>query len=188
MATNSLSLNIPDVMTDCVLRIEDTSAYNSLMPYICPTLQILVPGYKNCVSFNDEVTSSPLVAKNFIFNLTACNLGVQQANCGNDYDVIPDGIYVIKYSLSPNDKSYVEYNHLRVTAIKKKLKTAFCELKLSSCEPVPDIKNNFLYLMDISGYIDAAKAKAEYCLDAEQAMVLYNYAKKLLDNYSCKIC
>lgn len=188
MATNSLSLNIPDVMTDCVLRIEDTSAYNSLMPYICPTLQILVPGYKNCVSFNDEVTSSPLVAKNFIFNLTACNLGVQQANCGNDYDVIPDGIYVIKYSLSPNDKSYVEYNHLRVTAIKKKLKAALCELKLSSCEPVPDIKNNFLYLMDISGYIDAAKAKAEYCLDAEQAMVLYNYAKKLLDNYSCKIC
>ena len=118
MATNSLSLNIPDVMTDCVLRIEDTSAYNSLMPYICPTLQILVPGYKNCVSFNDEVTSSPLVAQNFIFNLSACNLGVQQANCGNDYDVIPDGIYVIKYSLSPNDKSYVEYNHLRVTAIK----------------------------------------------------------------------
>ena len=186
MATNSLSLNIPDVMTDCVLRIEDTSVYNPLMPYICPTLNILVPGYKNCVTFND--LSLPVVQPNFIFNLSACNLGVQLANCGTEYDTIPDGIYVIKYSLSPNDQLYVEYNHLRVTALKKKLKAALCELRLSSCEPVPDIKNNFLYLMDISGYIDAAKAKAEYCLDAEQAMVLYNYAKKLLDRYSCKIC
>ena len=28
MATNSLSLNIPNIMTDCILRIEDTSVYN----------------------------------------------------------------------------------------------------------------------------------------------------------------
>jgi hypothetical protein len=83
---------------------------------------------------------------------------------------------------------YVEYNHLRVTSLRKKLKDEWCKLKLSACEPIPETKNKFLSLMEITGYIDAAQAKVEYCLDHEQGMVLYNYAKKLLDNYSCKLC
>jgi len=186
MATNSLSLNIPNIMTDCVFRIEDTSIYSSLMPYICPTVQVLVPGYSDCVTFND--TTVPKVIQGFVFNLSACDLNIQTANCGSEFDPLPDGIYVIKYSLSPNDKMYVEYNHLRVTSLRTKLKQEWCNLKLSACEPIPETQNKFLSLMAITGYIDAAQAKAEYCLDASQAMVLYNYAKKLLDNYSCKIC
>lgn len=186
MATNSLSLNIPNIMTDCILRIEDTSVYEPLLPYVCPTVQVLVPGYKDCVTFND--TTLPKVEKNFIFNLTACDLKTQTSSCGTEFDSLPDGIYVIKYALSPHDRMYVEYNHLRVTALRKKLKEEWCKLKLSACEPIPETQNKFLSLMQITGYIDAAQAKAEYCLDSEQAMVLYNYAKKLLDNYSCKLC
>jgi hypothetical protein len=186
MATNLLSLNIPNIMTDCVFRIEDTSVYNPLMPYVCPTLQVLVPGYRDCVTFND--TTLPTVTQGFVFNLTACNLLVQTGNCGIDFDTLPDGVYVIKLSLSPHDKLYVEYNHLRVTQLRKKLKEEWCNLKLSACEPIPDTKNKFISLMEITGYIDAAQAKVEHCLDTEQGMVLYNYAKKLLDNYSCKIC
>lgn len=186
MATNSLSLNIPNIMTDCVLRIEDTSVYEPLLPYVCPTVQILVPGYRDCVTFND--TTVPTVSKGFILNLTACDLKVQTSNCGNEFDSLPDGIYVIKYSMSPNDKMYVEQNHLRVTALRRKLKAEWCKLKLSACEPIPETKDKFLSLMEITGYIDAAQAKAEECLDHEQGMVLYNYAKKLLDSYSCKLC
>jgi hypothetical protein len=185
MATNSLSLNIPNIMTDCILRIEDTSVYEPLLPYICPTVQVLVPGYRDCVTFND--TTVPTVDKGFIFNLTACDLKVQSAHCGTEFDALPDGIYVIKYSMSPNDRMYVEYNHLRVTALRAKLKEQWCNLKLSACEPIPETKEKFLSLMEITGYIDAAQAKAEYCLDHEQAMVLYNYAKKLLDGYCCKL-
>jgi hypothetical protein len=186
MATNSLSLNIPNIMTDCVLRIEDTSVYDPLMPYVCPTVQVLVPGYRDCVTFND--TTVPTVTQGFIFNLTACNLAIQTQNCGMEFHNLPDGIYVIKYLLSPHDKMYVEYNHLRVTALRRKLKKVWCDLKLSACEPIPETRNKFISLMEITGYIDAAQAKAEECLDHEQGMVLYNYAKKLLDNYSCKLC
>ena len=186
MATNSLSLNIPNIMTDCVLRIEDTSIYDPLMPYICPTVQVLVPGYNNCITFDN--TTIPQVIKGFIFNLSACDLEIQLVSCGIEFDSIPDGIYVIKYAISPHDKMYVEYNHLRVTALRAKLKQEWCNLKLSACEPIPETSNKFISLMEITGYIDAAQAKAEYCLDAKQAMVLYNYAKKLLDNYSCKLC
>ena len=186
MATNSLSLNIPNIMTDCILRIEDTSVYSTLMPYVCPTVQVLVPGYRDCVTLDD--TTVPTVTKGFIFNLTACDLLIQTSNCGVEFDPLPDGIYVIKYALSPHDKMFVEYNHLRVTALRKKLKEEWCKLKLSACEPIPETKDKFISLMEITGYIDAAQAKAEECLDAEQAMVLYNYAKKLLDKFSCKLC
>ncbi len=186
MATNSLSLNIPNIMTDCILRIEDTSVYDVNMPYVCPTVQVLVPGYKDCITLND--TTVPTVTKGFIFNLTACNLDIQNSRCGEEFDPLPDGIYVIKLALSPHDKMYVEYNHLRVTALRKKLKEEWCALRLSACEPIPETKNKFLSLMEITGYIDAAQAKAEECLDHDQAMVLYNYAKKLLDGYSCKLC
>lgn len=185
MATNSLSLNIPDIMTECILRVEDTSVYQPLLPYICPTLQILVPGYRDCITLND--TTLPKVEKGFVFNLTACDLGIQKECCDKEFNSLPDGIYVIKYALSPHEAMYVEYNHLRVTALKHKLKQEWCNLKLSACEPVEETKQKFLSLMEITGYIDAAKAKAEYCLDHKQAMVLYNYAKKLLDNYSCKL-
>jgi hypothetical protein len=186
MATNSLSLNIPNIMTDCILRIEDTSVYNPLMPYICPTVQVLVPGYKDCVTFND--TTTPVINQNFILNLTACDLKLQTADCNSEFNPIPDGIYTIKYSLSPNDKMFVEYNHLRVTAIRAQLKQHLCDLQLGACEPVPEIKDDFNYLMTINNYIEAAQAKAEWCLDCDQAMVIYNYAKKLLDKYVCKIC
>lgn len=185
MATNLLSLNIPDIMTDCVFRIEDTSLYEPLMPYICPTVQVLVPGYKDCVTFND--TTVPTVGKNFIFNLSACDLEIQKSQCGSEFNSLPDGIYVIKYALSPFEKMYVEYNHLRVTGLKKKLKAEFCKLKLSACEPIPETKSKFDELMQITAYIEAAKAKAEFCLDADQAMVLYNYANKLMSQYSCKL-
>lgn len=183
--TNKLSLNIPDIQTDCILRIEDTSWYDPIMPYVCPTLQVLVPGFKDCVEFNES--TSKVVGKGFIFNLNACELKLQSGQCGVLFNEIPDGVYVIKYSISPNEQLYVEYNHLRTTAIKKQLKAELCKLQLGACEPGAEIDARFKDLMRISGYIDAAKASVEYCLDAEKGMVIYNYAKKLLDNYSCKI-
>lgn len=185
MATNKLALNIPDIMTDCILRVEDLSVYEPLMPYTCPTLQITVPGFNQCVTLNSSTI--PAVGKGFVFNLTACDLQLQTMDCGVEYNVLPDGVYVINYSLSPNDRLYVEYNHLRVTALRKQLRAEWCKLKLSACEPIPETKLKFNDLMEITGYIDAAKAAAEYCLDVKKGMELYNYAKKLLDKFSCKV-
>jgi len=185
MATNKLLLNIPDILTDCVLRIEDTSVYAALMPYVCPTVQVTVPGFKDCVTFNN--TTTPLIGKGFILNLTACDLELQQESCGTKYNVLPDGIYTVRYSMSPNDRLYVEYDHLRVSVIKHKLKGEWNKLKLGACEPRADIENKFKELMIITSYIDAAKANADYCLDRNKSMALYNYAKKKLNEFSCKI-
>ena len=42
------------------------------------------------------------VDKNFDMCLTACTLALQTTNCGVTQEKIPDGIYIIKYSVSPN--------------------------------------------------------------------------------------
>jgi hypothetical protein len=185
MPANKLMLNVPDILTDCVLRVEDMSVYEPMMPYVCPTVQITVPGFANCVTFDSSTT--PSVQKAFILNLTACDLELQFANCGVEFDSIPDGVYTINYSISPNDSSFVEIYNLRTTSLRRQLKEQWCALKLSACEPRPEVELKFKELMTISLYIDAAKANADYCLEPEKAMELYNYAKKKLSNFSCKL-
>lgn len=185
MATNNLRLNIPDIMTNCIFRIEDISVYSDIMPFACPTVQIMAPGFNNWITFDD--TTPIKIEKGFILNLTACDLQLQLGNCDTQFNPLADGVYRVKYSNSPNDRLFIENYHLRVTETKNQLRAALCELKLSACEPVPEVKQKFNDLMTISGYIDAAKAKVEYCLNIEEGMVLFNYAKKLLDNFSCKL-
>jgi hypothetical protein len=37
-------------------------------------------------------------------------------------------------------------------------------------------------------YLDAAKAKVEFCQEPQKGMTLYNYAIKLLNKFDCKTC
>ncbi len=180
MITNKLLLNIPDIQTSCVLRIEDISIYSEFMPYVNPLVKIKVPGFNDCVTISE-------VEKNFILNLSACALGLQTEDCGTEFNDIPDGVYVISYSQEPNDKLFVEYNHLRLTQINNDVKEKWCELRLSACEPIPEVAEKIKHLQFIQSLLDASKAKVEFCKEVEEGMVLYNYAKKLLSEFSCKI-
>lgn len=108
MANHVLSLEVPDTMNKCVLRIMDTSIYNTQKPPTCQLLQITPPGWTRPIEFNEGV-----ISPGFSVNLTACDLEMQTVNCGSSYSDLPDGIYIIKYSVAPNDIVYVEYNHLR---------------------------------------------------------------------------
>jgi hypothetical protein len=118
--------------------------------------------------------------------LTACALGIQVENCGSDFNALPDGIYPIKYSVSPHDEVYVEYNHLRTTKAMIKLRKAYCDLDLI-CEP--DTKKAKLEkLRLIQDYLTAAKAHVEDCREATKGYNLYCEAMKLLEKYNCKNC
>lgn len=180
MANHILSLNVPPVMNGCVLKIQDTSVYSDYLTIACPTLQVTVPGftYSNQFDFtpNGEVV------------ITACDLQLQTDNCEEQLLDIPDGIYIIKYSVSPNDLVYVEYNHMRITKALQKYNEALCELDLSNCEPTQKIKETLDKLRMIKMYLDAAKAKVEYCHEPDKGMILYNYALKLLNKLSCTNC
>jgi hypothetical protein len=89
--------------------------------------------------------------------LNACTLGLQSSGCGTTSERLPDGIYVIRYSVSPNDRVYVEYHYLRVCQTLNKYFHELCELELSACEPEADVKEDLAELRLIKSFIDAAK-------------------------------
>tara|TARA_R110001592_G_scaffold243219_7_gene504182 strand:+ start:3251 stop:3808 length:558 start_codon:yes stop_codon:yes gene_type:complete len=181
-----LSLHIPDIMNDWALTIHDTSIYAENMPISCPTLQVLLPGFKKASTFTED--SVPSLVPGFIRHLTACNLEVQTSNCGSVFDCLPDGIYVIRYSVSPNDLVYVEYNHLRITQALKKYQKHLCDLELAPCDPSFEKAHKLAELQEIKGYFDAAKATVDTCHESSKGMELYNYALKRLNKLDCTTC
>ena len=133
MANHVLSLEVPTVMNTCILSIFDTSVYSDLIPINCPTLQITVPGF----NYSTEITVNPY----FNQAITACDLKLQTQNCGTSYTDIPDGIYIIRYSVSPNDTIYVEYNHMRITHALNKYYKILCDVDVAACDTPYIIKN-----------------------------------------------
>jgi len=183
MAQHVLSLEAPDTMNKTILRIVDTSVYNSQIAVTCPLLQVTLPGFDRPVNFDDS-----LIQPGFILNLTACDLEIQTAGCGTTYNNLSDGIYIIKYSVSPNDQVYVEYNHLRMTTAMWKYYNILCELDLGACDPPEKVKDKLNRLRMIRMYLDAAKSQVEFCHQPEKGMQIFNYAVRLLDKMDCKSC
>jgi len=189
MANHVLSLEVPTVMNECILKILDTSVYQTVdpaIPIICPTLNITVPGF-NYSNQIEGVTMTNFVNTGHI-TLTACDLQLQTSNCGTQYFNLPDGIYVIKYSVSPNEIVYVEYNHLRISHALNKYYRILCDVDVAACDPPYKIKERLEELRLIFMYLQSAKSKVEFCLEAQKGMSLYNYAIKLLNKLSCTNC
>ncbi len=180
MGQHVLSLEAPDTLNKCILRIVDTSVYNPAVAPVCPRLLITLPGFNIPVSFNDTQ-----IAPGFMLNLTACDLELQTAGCGTSYDDLPDGIYIIKYSVSPNEYVYVEYNHLRITHALWMIQCILCDLDLSTCAPPAETKAKLDQLTMIRRYLDAAKAQVEFCHHPDKGMELYRYAVRLLNKLAC---
>ena len=172
-----LSLEIPAVSNCGLLCIKDTSQYSDDLAVDCEELLITLPGYSVPVLIK--------VNKGFDFCLTACTLALQTANCGDVQDNIPDGIYIVKYSVSPNSKVYVEYNHLRVTKLLTTYYEVLCELDVQACQPSSDKESLLTELNYIRTLIDAAVSNVEYCQSAAHGMQLYNYAKTRLNKIAC---
>lgn len=181
MANHKLSLEIPPTLNKCILRVIDSSVYNSDITLKCGRLQIMAPGFSTSEFIDD-------VYPNFSVNLTACDLKIQKVNCGTDFNSLPDGIYVIKWSVSPNEIVYVEYNHLRTTNALDKLSKIYCDLDLACCEPSAEMKRKLDQLTEIQQYLTAAKIKVEYCREAKKGMELFKQALKMLDKMNCKNC
>jgi len=180
MANHVLSLEVPTVMNPCILTVMDTSVYTDLIPVVCETLNVTVPGFQYSVQMD--------VSAGFIMNITACDLNLQTENCGTEYVDIPDGIYIIKYSVSPNDVVYVEYNHMRITKALNRYYNILCRLDVADCDPPFKIKQKLEQLNLIKMYLEAAKSKVEFCHEPQKGMTLYNYAWKLLNKMDCINC
>ena len=172
-----LSLEIPTVSNCNLLCIKDTSQYSKDLAVDCEELLITLPGYTIPVLIN--------VDKDFDMCLTACTLALQKENCGTKQENIPDGIYIIRYSVSPNSKVYVEYNHLRVTKLLTQYYEVLCDLDVKPCQPDSDKATLLAEMHYIKTMIDAAVSNVEYCQSSAQGMQIYNYAKERLNKIIC---
>jgi hypothetical protein len=180
MANHILSLEVPTVMNPCILKIFDTSVYSDLIPVTCPTLNITVPGFGYSVQLD--------TTQDFVETITACDLGLQTTDCGTVNVDIPDGVYIIKYSVSPNETVFVEYNHMRITQALNKYYNVLCDVDANACDPPFKIKQRLEELRLIFMYLQAAKGKVEFCHEPQKGMSLYNYAMKLLNKMTCTNC
>ena len=175
---HQLSLELPDTNNIKVLRLFDTSLYATGLPVDCGALRITSPGF--------NLPAAIEVLPNFNIVLNSCSLGLQRTGCGEASQPLPDGIYVINYSVSPNTNVFVEYNHLRTTQTTNKYFNLLSDLEMSACEPDADIKEKLQELRLIKSFIDAAKAKVEYAHEPSAGMELLMYAQKRLNKYTAE--
>lgn len=175
-AKHHLSLEIPETANTKLFRVSDTSFYANDLAVECSTLQILSPGF----NVPKEIEAIP----GFNYVLNACTLGTQVSGCGDINADLADGIYVIRYSVSPNTQVFVEYNYLRVTAALNLYYFKLGQLDLKACEPDQEIRKNLTEMRLIKSMIDAAKAKVEYCHNPKEGYELFVYALRRLE----KVC
>ena len=186
MANHVLSLEVPTVMNPCILKIFDTSVYATTIPVNCPTLDVTVPGFGYATQFTGTVMDNFVLYGHI--TLTACDLQLQTAGCGTQYANLPDGVYIIKYSVSPNDTFVVEYNHMRISQALNLYNKILCDVDAAACDPPFKIKQRLEELRLINMYLQAAVAKVETCHEPQKGMSLYNYALKLLKKMDCSHC
>ena len=174
-----LSLEIPTVANCEIFTIWDTSEYTEDLLIDCPKLFITTPGA--------SVPTMIEVEEDFKTDFSPCAFNLQNSGCNTNRSNFPDGIYVIRYSVAPHDKVYVEYNHLRITTVLKAYYEKLCEIDVQKCEPSSDMLDLMVEMKYIRTLIDAAKAKVEYGHQPTDGMELYNYAVQRLEKVTCKL-
>ncbi len=177
---SQLALDIIPTMNASVMRIADASNY-TVAP-TNPILTILGPGYTTPGVVNP--TSIP-----FLLNLSIYDAALAtRPNPILEYPEFPDGVYVIKYSISPNTTVFVEYNHLRVVQFMNQYQKALCKIDNAGCMPSAELEEDLKKLRLIDNMVKAAVAQVEICGKRQAGLLMFQYASKLLDRFTCKSC
>lgn len=172
MAQHKLSLEVPDTLNTCILRVIDTSIYSDLVPLECGKLQVTPPGFTE--SYTVEYDPG------FVENITLCDLGIQTTNCETYNNDFPDGVYVLRYSVAPNETVYVEYNHLRITKALNRMNNLLCCLDVPDCAPQGKIKETLKEIHILDAMLKAAKAQVEYCQKPNHGTNILAYVNERL--------
>jgi hypothetical protein len=177
---SKLGLEIAQTGNPKYLRVLDSTLYNPEIQVECARLAVTPPG------FNYPVVIDVLPYFNLVLN--SGSLGLADAQEVDDLIPLPDGIYLLHYSIAPNDQQWIEYAYLKNDLQVKKYMELLCALKLNACE-ADDIQTLKLKkLSEIRMFMDAAVGEANYCGNINSATELYNYANALLDKLSDSNC
>ncbi len=159
------------------LGIADASTYDTDPPVVtAPTIEITIPGFSTPVFL-------PFMVNDFnIFNSTSLGL----SGVGDPLIPLPDGIYYLRYTVTPAYENYVEKNIMRTELIQEKFDSAFMKLDMMECDLAiktqSKVNLNSIYYM-ISGSIAAANNCA-----VDTANTLYIQANNMLNNFIRNNC
>ena len=175
MPTLKLDILVVPTYNTLTLGIVDASTYPTTPPSVTnPTIEITVPGF--------DVAVLPFSVNNFnIF--TSSNLGISPSG---ESQPLPDGVYHLKYSVSPAYDNFVEKTIIRVDKLQERFDEAFMKLDMMECDRA--IKKQAKVDLDsIYYFIQGAIAAANNCAIVE-ANKLYNQAQKMLDTFMKNDC
>lgn len=167
-----LDLLFPETHDAKRLLIADVSSYPVPYSIVNPTVEITVPGF-------NPITLS-FTAQGFeVYDSMSLQITCSDVDC--DLIDLPDGIYNVKYSITPAYKYFVNKSFLRINKLQERLDAIYLKMDFMECDRA--IKSEDLKTLNtIQIYIEGAVAAANNCLDS-LAMKLYNKASVFIDNF-----
>lgn len=173
MTTVKLDLFIHSTHSTQLLAVGDNSIYPGNFVITNPTLEITPPSLNKA-----NLSFSP---KNLnLFNSVDLNI-----KCEGQSD-LPDGIWKLKYTISPSHTYFVEKQFIKVDVILRDYQLAFLKTDLNSCD-VSISESDKKELQNIYNYIIGAIAAANDC-NYTKAMEFYSIARKKLDKFNKTKC
>lgn len=174
MPALNLDILVVPTYNTLTLGVVDASTYDVPSPS-APTIEISVPGF-------GKVTL-PFVPNDFnIFNSTSLGL----TELGDPLTPLPDGVYTLRYSISPAYINFVEKNIIRVEMLQEKFDEAFMQLDMMQCD-LAIKQQQKVDLNSIYFFIQGAIAAANNCA-VETANKLYRQATIMLNNFNKRGC
>lgn len=180
MADLKLDILVVPTYSSLTLGVMDISTYPPYPPVSGATISICVPG------FNEVILPFDVG----VFNLyTSANLGITEIG---DDQPLPDGIYRLRYSVSPswyfppNTILFVDKSIMRTEKIQEKFDRAFLQLDLMECDRAIKTQST-VTLNTINFFIQGSIAAANNCADFESNK-LYRQADMMLDNFLRNNC
>ena len=155
------------------LLVADASTYPTPYPIVInPLIEITPPGF-------DAVSLSFNIQTYNIFTSSSLNLGTTGLP-------LPDGIYLLKYTIDPSTTYFVNKIVMRVDNLQEEFDEAFMRLDMMQCDN--EIKKQAkVDLNTIYFFIQGSIAAANNCA-TDEANKLYLQASKLLYNFKRNNC
>jgi hypothetical protein len=175
MADLKLDILVLPTYNVLTLGIADASTYPNDPPLVvAPTIEITVPNF--------GLATLPFVVNDFnLFN--SASLGITEV--GGDQP-LPDGIYKLRYSITPAYINYVDKTIMRTERIQEKFDRAFLQLDLIECDRAIKTQSS-VTLNTINFFIQGSIAAANNCAEYESNK-LYAQANNMLDNFLKSNC
>jgi len=163
---------ILDLHDPNLLGVVDKSYYPSGFTVSTPTVEITPPSFPKAT-----LTYTIKTLNTYNSNDLKLTCVDNESQLGN----LPDGMYTIKMSISPEYSYNRTKSFLRTTNIRRKYGIAVMKTDITCCSD--DIKKqHMVYLDEINYYIECAIAAGNDC-SGTVAMTLYQEASRMLDAF-----